>query len=368
MFESIAHVVVLTLEHLDSTLVTGLFVLLMLVLFSLALAATLTRRAAAFQQATPTLLTTLGILGTFLGIAIGLLDFDTNRIEYSIPLLLAGLKLAFITSIVGILLATALRLIQVLRRDGSSGTKGRTTPGLDLSDPAALFRLQIQLADAQLTATRQLSEQLVRMDARLIQTLEQQHSAQLAAFRDFAGQLSELGSRQLIAALESVIRDFNDQLGTQFGENFRHLDAAIGRLLDWQVQYREHMEVLGSHLELAIAGVERSQISLQTLIQQAGQITAQVEDQQATLQALKRETLALESLLSGVAELRERAKEAFPAIDQRLRSMLETIEGAVLSGLEAQQRIGRLGTAASPPPAARLGANHGHLDLARASA
>jgi chromosome segregation ATPase len=370
MFESISQIVVMALESLDSNQVTGLFVLLMIVLFALALTATLTRRAAAFQQSTPTLLTTLGILGTFLGIAIGLLDFDSSRIEYSIPLLLEGLKLAFITSIVGILLATALRLTQVLKRDGVTSTGGRTNAAatLDTSDPAALFKLQIQLADAQLTATRQLGEQLVRMDARLIQTLEQQHDAQLAAFRDFAGQLSELGSRQLMAALESVIRDFNDKLGAQFGENFRHLDASIGRLLDWQVQYREHMDALGAHLELAVAGVERSQTSLQTLTQQAGQITTQVEDQQSTMQALKRETLELESVLGGVAELRERAKDAFPAIDQRLRTMLETIEGAVLSGLEAQQRIGRLGTATSPPPAARFGANGNHLDLARASA
>ncbi|BCU05542.1 hypothetical protein [Allochromatium tepidum] len=369
MFESISQVVVMALESLDSNQVTGLFVLLMIVLFALALTATLTRRAAAFQQSTPTLLTTLGILGTFLGIAIGLLDFDSSRIEYSIPLLLEGLKLAFITSIVGILLATALRLVQVLKRDGPQSSRARANAAaIDAGDPAALFKLQIQLADAQLTATRQLGEQLVRMDARLIQTLEQQHDAQLAAFRDFAGQLSELGSRQLMAALESVIRDFNDKLGAQFGENFRHLDASIGKLLDWQVQYREHMDALGAQLELAVAGVERSQTSLQTLTQQAGRITTQIEDQQSTMQALKRETLELESVLGGVAELRERAREAFPAIDQRLRTMLETIEGAVLSGLEAQQRIGRLGAATPPPPAARFGSNGSHLDLARASA
>lgn len=369
MFESISQIVVMALESMDSNQVTGLFVLVMIVLFALALIAILTRRAAAFQQSTPTLLTTLGILGTFLGIAIGLLDFDANNIEYSIRFLLDGLKLAFVTSIVGILLATALRLVQVLKRDGPQSSRARANAAaIDAGDPAALFKLQIQLADAQLTATRQLGEQLVRMDARLIQTLEQQHDAQLAAFRDFAGQLSELGSRQLMSALESVIRDFNDKLGAQFGENFRHLDASVGKLLDWQVQYREHMDALGAQLELAVAGVERSQTSLQTLTQQASQITTQVEDQQSTMQALKRETLELESVLGSVAELRERAKDAFPAIDQRLRTMLETIEGAVLSGLEAQQRIGRLGVATAPPPATRFGANTNHLDLARASA
>lgn len=43
----------------------------------------------------------LGILGTFIGIIIGLLNFNTESIDTSIPVLLGGLKTAFITSIVG---------------------------------------------------------------------------------------------------------------------------------------------------------------------------------------------------------------------------------------------------------------------------
>ncbi|UJP65136.1 MotA/TolQ/ExbB proton channel family protein [Mongoliitalea daihaiensis] len=50
----------------------------------------------------PSVFTTLGVLGTFLGIYIGLIDFDVNNINESIPLLLEGLKTAFLTSIIGI--------------------------------------------------------------------------------------------------------------------------------------------------------------------------------------------------------------------------------------------------------------------------
>ncbi len=46
----------------------------------------------------------LGILGTFIGIIIGLLNFNTESIDTSIPVLLGGLKTAFITSIVGMFL------------------------------------------------------------------------------------------------------------------------------------------------------------------------------------------------------------------------------------------------------------------------
>lgn len=52
----------------------------------------------------PHLFPTLGILFTFLGIAIGLWNFDSNNIEKSIPELMNGLKTAFLVSIFGVLL------------------------------------------------------------------------------------------------------------------------------------------------------------------------------------------------------------------------------------------------------------------------
>lgn len=48
---------------------------------------------------------TIGIIGTFLGIAIGLKNFDVDNIDNSIPTLLEGLKTAFYTSIAGISLS-----------------------------------------------------------------------------------------------------------------------------------------------------------------------------------------------------------------------------------------------------------------------
>jgi ABC-type transporter Mla subunit MlaD len=52
----------------------------------------------------PHLFPTLGILFTFLGIAIGLWNFDSNNIEKSIPELMNGLKTAFLVSIGGVFL------------------------------------------------------------------------------------------------------------------------------------------------------------------------------------------------------------------------------------------------------------------------
>lgn len=51
----------------------------------------------------PSLISTLGVLGTFAGITIGLWFFDTHDLNQSIPKLLSGLKTAFFTSLAGMI-------------------------------------------------------------------------------------------------------------------------------------------------------------------------------------------------------------------------------------------------------------------------
>ncbi|MDE6342812.1 MAG: hypothetical protein K2K93_10880 [Muribaculaceae bacterium] len=51
----------------------------------------------------PTFVSTLGVLGTFYGITVGLLAFDTADLDKSIPGLLDGLKTAFFTSLAGMI-------------------------------------------------------------------------------------------------------------------------------------------------------------------------------------------------------------------------------------------------------------------------
>ena len=54
----------------------------------------------------------LGVLGTFVGIAIGLFHFDVTHLKESMPLLLEGLKTAFITSGVGIFFSIIISVLK----------------------------------------------------------------------------------------------------------------------------------------------------------------------------------------------------------------------------------------------------------------
>lgn len=55
-----------------------------------------------FAKSTPTLLTSVGILGTFVGIVIALMGFDDSNIKAHINEIIAGMQTAFITSVFGV--------------------------------------------------------------------------------------------------------------------------------------------------------------------------------------------------------------------------------------------------------------------------
>lgn len=64
----------------------------------------------------PSIFSTAGILGTFLGIALALFDFNVNDITGSIPSLLSGLTAAFWTSIIGIILSViSAKLVSIIQ-------------------------------------------------------------------------------------------------------------------------------------------------------------------------------------------------------------------------------------------------------------
>lgn len=107
---------------------TLVFVAAIVVIFLWALVCVLTPlrnspRADAFARYAPVALTSVGMLGTFVGIYLGLMHFDVRDVSGSMPGFLQGLKVAFVSSISGMALAVALRILEsaLVPRDGSAG-------------------------------------------------------------------------------------------------------------------------------------------------------------------------------------------------------------------------------------------------------
>ena len=98
---------------------TAAIVLIMLALFGKGL--TQDNRAAWASY-----LVSLGIFGTFLGITVALLSFDPRAVEQSVPDLLSGMQIAFISSAVGIFLSLVLRWKNVSGTVRGAASEGRT--------------------------------------------------------------------------------------------------------------------------------------------------------------------------------------------------------------------------------------------------
>lgn len=54
--------------------------------------------------------------------------------------------------------------------------------------------------------------------------------------------MAENNSKAFIQALEEVIKDFNNKITEQFGDNFKQLNLAVGALLTWQENYKNYIE------------------------------------------------------------------------------------------------------------------------------
>src|SRR5262249_28068627 len=64
------------------------------------------------------------------------------------------------------------------------------------------------------------------------------------SFESYSQKIAEANSRALLQALHTVVRDFNTQVNEQFGENFKHLNAAVEKLVTWQAHYEQQLASL----------------------------------------------------------------------------------------------------------------------------
>ena len=88
------------------------FILIILGIFVIVLFFSKTYYGRILSSSATTVLPSIGILGTFIGVFIALLNFDANNMEGSMTLIIGGLKVAFVTSIFGLLTGIIVKLVQ----------------------------------------------------------------------------------------------------------------------------------------------------------------------------------------------------------------------------------------------------------------
>ena len=285
------------------------------------------------------IVTVIGVLGTFVGIAWGLWNFNTADIENSVPKLLGGLRAAFFTSILGIVGSIWLKWSNLHKQKGQSHSEEQS--GATVDDLAQLLRDILWVEKNEGEKNRESLQSIEKSLAgegdstvltqlqKLRTTFSDKQDDLVRAFNEFADQMAENNTQALIEALEAVMRDFNTRINEQFGDNFRQLNEAVGRINDWQEQYRQQMNELAAQFRVAAESVEQSRQSLEVIANRSDAIVSSAEQLDPILRSLQHQIGQLDTHLEAFSSLAENAGSAFPIIETRLNQLTDDFSTVV---------------------------------------
>ena len=288
-------------------------------------------------NAIASIVTISGVLGTFVGIAWGLWNFNPNDIEASVPKLLEGLKMAFFTSILGIFGSICLRWLNLHKQKEHAGqSSGATIDDLVdlLSDILEVEKREGKetresLQSIEKSLTGEGDSTVLTQLQKLRTTFSDKQDELVRAFNEFAERMADNNTQALIKALEEVMRDFNAKINEQFGDNFRQLNEAVGKINDWQEQYRQQMAELAEEFRIAAASVEQSRQSLAVIADRSNAIVSSAERLDPILQVVEHQIAQLDAHLKAFSALAENAESAFPIIETRLNQLTDDFSAVV---------------------------------------
>jgi hypothetical protein len=281
----------------------------------------------------PTFLTTLGIFFCFTGIAWGLLNFDASDVRLSIPRLLEGIRTSFWASVAGIFWALTIKARLAIWGDAKLSLTATSQPGATLNDVVEhLARLNGALAGKE-DSTLLGQIKLLRSDSNY--RLDRLH----ATFESYSEKIAEANSRALVHALQTVVRDFNAQMNEEFGENFKHLNAAVEKLVTWQARYAQQLASLIEQETATRSSMTEAAARFTELVRRSSEFTEIVTSLKRLMVALNTEKEQLNFSLSMLGELINHASKEMPTLEKNITAMTRQVEQGVRANQEAMTAI-----------------------------
>ncbi|MCP5349678.1 MAG: hypothetical protein H7A10_01685 [Oceanospirillaceae bacterium] len=269
------------------------------------------RYSARTAEAGPAILTSIGIFGTFLGVALGLANFDTAHLQDSVPQLLEGLKTAFWSSIVGLLGALTLKFRSVLdltRQE--SGSKRQVTSSIDdLHDRLAGVEKSLKDEQGEILAN---SLALMRIEHK------RQNEDLIHTMTHYQDRMVQANTEALVGAIQHVMREFNTRINEQYGDNFKRLNESVGRMLDWQVQYKDQLNELASNQQKIGKSMMDASAAFENMVSHAQAFNGISDSLGDMLKGLNVQREVLDQHLGGLAQLVNDAAEGLPKLEDRI--------------------------------------------------
>lgn len=269
----------------------------------------------------PTILTSIGIFGTFLGVAIGLWGFDSTDIQGSVPKLMEGLKTAFWSSIAGLLGALTLKMRAVLSQTLSPAPKQTRHATIDDLDHSLTLLANSLNAESEHSVQQQMATQHQQNLTGLQQVV---HSLETYQERQ-----AEANAKALVSAVEMVMREFNTKINEQYGENFKQLNESVIAMLEWQKNYKTQLNTLISEQERTSSSMQEASNAFEYMVKHANAFNGISESLQDLLNGLEAQRVNLHSQLGSLADLVNHAADGLPMLEERIVALTSGMVNAV---------------------------------------
>lgn len=276
----------------------------------------------------PSFLTSVGIFGTFLGIALGLLHFDTSDFNQSVPALLEGLKTAFWSSIAGLLGALTLKTRQIFQKEDAEDSIVGTLVQSNQSLIKIRQSLDLASDDGYANLLRKQHKTNQNTLNEIIKRLEQ-----------FESRLTEMNTTALTEAIQSVISEFNNRITEQYGDNFKQLNESVGLMVSWQSDYKEQISQLVNDQQRVASSMREATEAYTTMVEHAKSFSGISETLGNLLQVLNEERGDLDEHLVRLAELVNSATEGLPKLEERIFYLTDGLAEAIQTHQTTMKKI-----------------------------
>lgn len=270
----------------------------------------------------PEILTTVGIFGCFLGIAMALLDFNTGDLTSSVPALLEGIKTAFWASVSGVAGALVIRSRHNFTKTPIPQSEGSSKSASIDDLVESIIGLQKGLVGNE-EGTLLSQMKLLRQDTNdQLQKLRD-------SFNNFATHMVENNQKAIIEALNQVITDFNKNLTDQFGENFKHLNKGVESLVTWQQQYKEELDLIKAAQLQTATDMQTAADAFSTLVKKSDEFANIAGHLKVLLESMDKQKDILFTQEKALSQLLIEMKDVTPQFAIKLSAMLNEITSGV---------------------------------------
>ena len=139
-----------------------------------------------------------------------------------------------------------------------------------------------------------------------------ENSELVMAFKEFSNYMLEENSKVFIEALNKTIRDFNINLVETFGSNFKQLNEAVVKLLEWQEHYKDTIELTTENQKIIFDSFRNIGTELDNFNQKAKGVNTIVSELALSTKEALEQNYRLNDSLEVLAQLDEQVKELLP--------------------------------------------------------